>query len=73
MTNEQLMLKKLDLVAKLLALQVAPDEGLIDRVKILSSIGMDGGLIAEVLDIERAKVTKLLYESKRKVPKANRK
>lgn len=65
-TNEELLFEKLDLILKVLALQIAPDKGLIDRVRILSSVGLDNQLIAEVLSTGRDNVKKLLYESKRK-------
>lgn len=65
-TNEQLLLEKLDLILKVLALQIAPDKGQIDRVRILSSIGLDKQLISEVVGTNRDNVKKLLYKSKKK-------
>jgi DNA-binding CsgD family transcriptional regulator len=57
-TNEKI-LEKLDLILRVLSIQVAPDKSLTERVRLLKIAGLENQAIADVLNMSVASVRTL--------------
>lgn len=63
---EEQMLKKLDLILRVLSLQVAPDKSITERVGLLNLAGLSNQEIAEILNISAGTVRALVSQLKKK-------
>lgn len=63
---EKEILEKLDLILKILSLQVAQDSSLTERARILKSAGLSNLQIAEVLNISTGSVRTMTVNLRRK-------
>ena len=58
-TTEEQILAKLDLILRVLSLQVASDSSMTERVRLLKLAGLDNQTIAEILNTSSASVRSL--------------
>ena len=58
-TTEEQILSKLDLILRVLSLQVASDSSMTERVRLLKLAGLDNQTIAEILNTSSASVRAL--------------
>jgi transcriptional regulator len=70
---EEEMLEKLDLILRVLALQVAADKSITERVFLLKLAGLDTRTIAETLGTTDATVRALSKRARRRTAPSRRK
>jgi hypothetical protein len=64
-TKDELVVEKLDLIIRLLALQIASDRSVTDGVRALKLAGLDNKTIAKVLETTEATVRALASSSRK--------
>ena len=64
-TTEEKMLERLDLILRVLALQVATDKSITDGVFLLKTAGLDNKTIAAVLNTTEATVRALTASNRK--------
>lgn len=68
--TEEKILEKLDLILRVLSIQVAPDKSLTERVRLLKIAGLENQAIADVLNMSigsvRTLASNLRTQSKRR-------
>lgn len=69
-STEEKILEKLDLILRVLSIQVAPDKSLTERVRLLKMAGLENRAIADVLNMSvgsvRVLASNLRTKSKRR-------
>lgn len=65
-SKEEQILEKLDIIIKILSLQVGTDKSLTERVGLLKIAGIDNRTIAKILETKETIVRSLAYQAKKK-------
>lgn len=69
---EYAILERLDLIIRVLAIQVGADQSLTERVRLLKAAGLDNKTIAQVLNTSPAAVRALLSSARSLKPQTAR-
>lgn len=65
-SKEEQILEKLDIIIRILGLQVGTDKSLTERVGLLKLAGIDNKTIAKILRTKDTIVRSLAYQAKKK-------
>lgn len=65
-SKEEQIVQKLDVILRILSLQVGTDKSITERSRLLKLAGVDNKTIAEVLNTSQATVRALISQSRRK-------
>ena len=65
-SKEEQILEKLDIIIRILGLQVGIDKSLTERVGLLKLVGIDNKTIAKILRTKETIVRSLAYQAKKK-------
>jgi DNA-binding NarL/FixJ family response regulator len=68
-TTEKQIIEKLDLILRVLSVQIASDKSLTERARLLKLVGLDNKTISDVLNISIASVRTLTSNLRKKKSK----
>jgi DNA-binding CsgD family transcriptional regulator len=72
-STDEKILEKLDLILRVLSIQVAPDKSLTERARLLKIAGLENQAIADVLNISVESVRTLTSNLRMKAKKRRKK